>query len=106
MGGQLLKDVVRVEYAPVSLSFENNDMHSMKATLTAGQLAKIQTRAINEGDHLCRNEEIWYQPLTKTDHAMPAVATAHSFKGEGLGTKWSSPDKRSSFIGSFVEVAE
>jgi hypothetical protein len=106
MGGDLLKDVVRVAYAPVNLKFENNDMHTMKATLTAGDLAKIQTRAINEGDHLCRNEEIWYQPLTKTDHAMPAVATAHSFQGDGLGTKWSSPDKRSSFIGSFVEVAE
>lgn len=106
MAGNLLKDIVRVDAAPISLTFENGDMHSMRATLTAGALATIQTRAIHEGDHLCRNEEVWYEPLSKTDHAMPAVAEAHRFAGEGLGTKWSSPYKRSSFIGSFVETAD
>jgi hypothetical protein len=106
MGGDLFQDLVRVDYKPVELTFENNDMHSMKATLTAGTLAKIQTRGMNEGDHICRNEEVWYQPLTKTTHAMPAVAVAHDFKGQGLGTTWSSPDKRSSFIGNFVLPSE
>jgi len=106
MGGDLFQDLVRVDYKPVDLTFENNDMHSMKATLTAGTLAKIQTRGMNEGDHICRNEEVWYQPLTKTTHAMPAVAVAHDFKGQGLGTTWSSPDKRSSFIGNFVLPSE
>ena len=106
MGGDLLADIVKIEYQPIELTFANNDMHSMKATLSAGTLAKIQTRAINEGDHLCRNEEIWYSPLTKTSHAMPAVAVAHTFKGDGLGTQWSDPQKRSSFVGSFVTQAE
>ena len=32
---------------------------------------------------------------------MPAYALANQFAGEGLGTTWSSPDKRSSFIGTF-----
>lgn len=106
MSGDLLKDVVRVETSPINLTFANNDMHSMKATLSAGSLAKIETRAIHETDHLCRNEEIWYQPFSKTNHFMPAVATAHRFNGRGLGTTWSNPNKRSSFIGSFVETAE
>ena len=106
MGGDLLQDVVRVDYKPIELSFENNDMHSMKATLTAGTLAKIQTRGMNEGDHICRNEEIWYQPLNKLTHAMPVVAVAHDFRGQGLGTTWRSPDKRSSFIGNFVLPSE
>src|SRR5579863_2299992 len=97
MAGDLLQDVVRVDYEPVDLTFANDDIHSMKATLTAGNLAKISTRAMSEGDHICRNEEVWYLPLTKLDHAMPAYAVAHQFEGEGLGTKWSSPDKRSSF---------
>ena len=39
MGGDLLQDVVRVDYQPIALNFENNDLHSMKATLTAGTLA-------------------------------------------------------------------
>jgi len=106
MGGDLLTDVVRVDYQPIALTFENNDLHSMKATLTAGTLAKIQTRAMNEGDHICRNEEVWYQPLTKTTHAMPVYALAHNFQGQGLGATWSSPDKRSSFIGNFSVPSE
>jgi hypothetical protein len=106
MGGDLLQDVVRVDYRPIEMSFANGDLHSMKATLTAGNLAKIQTRAMNENDHICRNEEVWYRPLTKVQHAMPAFAVAHSFRGEGLGETWSSPDKRSAFVASFMAPSE
>ncbi len=106
MGGDLLQQVVRVDFEPISLGFENDDIHSMKATLTAGKLAKIETRAMAAGDHICRNEEVWYKPLTELTHAMPAVAVAHQFRGEGLGTTWSSPDKRSAFIGSFSQVSD
>lgn len=106
MGGDLLEDIVRVDYQPIAMSFENNDIHSMKATLTAGTLAKIQTRAMSEGDHICRNEEVWYQPLAKTTHAMAAYSLANNFHGQGLGTTWSSPDKRSAFIGNFAVPSE
>ena len=106
MAGDLLQDVVRVDYQPIDLTFADNDIHSMKATLTAGNLAKISTRALSEGDHICRNEEVWYRPLTTLDHSMPAYALANQFKGQGLDTTWSSPDKRSAFIGSFVTESE
>ena len=106
MAGDLLQDVVRVDYQPIALTFSDGDVHAARATLTAGTLAKIQTRAINKGDHICTNEEVWYRPLSKLDHAMPAFALAHDFKGQGLGTTWSSPDKRSSFVGTFVEQSE
>jgi len=106
MSGDLLQDVVRVDYQPIDMSFANGDLHSMKATLTAGNLAKIETRALNEGDHICRNEEVWYRPLTKVEHAMPAFALANTFKGQGLGEQWSSPDKRSAFVASFVAPSE
>jgi len=101
MGGALFSDVVRVEYTPISLEFDNNTPHSMGATLTAGNLARIQTRALNEGDQICHNEITWYTPLTELNHAMPAYALAHKFTGKGLGTTWSSPDKRSAFVGTF-----
>jgi hypothetical protein len=106
MAGDLLQDVVRVDYQPIDLTFADNDIHSMKATLTAGNLAKISTRALSEGDHICRNEEVWYRPLTTLDHSMPAYALANQFKGQGLDTTWSSPDKRSAFIGTFVTDSE
>ena len=101
MGGDLLQDVARIEYRPISLVFEDNNLHSMKATLTAGTLARIQTRGIGEGDHICHNEETWYPPLTKLDHAMPAYTLTQSFSGKGLGTVWDTHNSRSSFVGSF-----
>jgi len=101
MGGNLLQDVVGVEYQPVGIEFENNDLHTRNATLTAGTLAKIQTRAISAGDKVCAHEETWYNPLTKLDHAMPAYTLANDYKGSELGTTWSSPNKSSAFVGSF-----
>ena len=101
MGGDLLQDVVNVHYQPVGLKFENNDLHSRQATLTAGTLATIQTRAITNGDKHCAHEITWYDPLTKLDHAMPAFAMSNDFNGKDLGTRWSSRDKRSAFVGSF-----
>jgi len=98
--------VVRVDYQPIELTFADNNIHSMQASLTAGNLAKITTRALSEGDHICRNEEVWYRPLTKLDHAMPAYALANQFQGQGLDTTWRSPDKRSAFIGTFVTESE
>jgi hypothetical protein len=32
---------------------------------------------------------------------MPAYAMAHDYKGQGLGATWSSPEKRSAFVGNF-----
>jgi hypothetical protein len=101
MGGDLLADVVKVDYAPMTFDVEGNNVHHATAKLTAGNLATIQTRAIGKGDHVCSNEEVWYRPLTKVDHAMPAIAIAHNYKGDGLGTRWSSPDKRSAFVANF-----
>ena len=101
MGGDLMQQVVKVVYAPVDLTVKNNNIHSATATLKAGALAEVTTRAIHDGDHICTNEEVWYQPLTKLDHAMPAYSLAHSYQGDGLGTTWKSPDKRSAFVGTF-----
>ena len=101
MSSDLLTDVVRVDYAPVSLTFENNSVHSMKATLKAGELAAIQTRAIKEDDKVCSHEQPWYEPLTRLDHAMPTFTIANDYRGTGLGTTWKSPSKSSSFVGNF-----
>ncbi|MBI3679949.1 MAG: DUF1326 domain-containing protein [Acidobacteria bacterium] len=101
MGGDLLQDVVKVLYAPVDLAVENNNVHNATATLKAGSFAEIQTRAIREADKVCMHEEVWYAPLTKLDHAMPAYSLAHNYTGDGLNTKWSSPGKRSAFVGTF-----
>jgi len=104
--GELLKNVVKVETQPIELTVENNNIHGGAAKLTAGSLAAIQTRAIAATDHLCGNEDVFYPPLTKLDHAMPAYALAESYQGSGLGETWSTPYKRSGFLGTFHVPAE
>lgn len=101
MSKDLLMDVVRIDYKPVTLTLENENVHTAKATLRAGDLAAVQTRAIESKDHVCAHEEVWYPPLTEVDHAMPAYTLAHNYKGDALGVKWSSPEKRSAFVASF-----
>jgi hypothetical protein len=102
MGGDLLTDVVRVEVQPITFTVDGSSIHDAKTTLTAGNLARIQTRGIEKRDAICHsNEEIWYAPLTRLDHAMPAYSIAHTYRGEGLDATWSSPEKRSAFVGTF-----
>lgn len=101
MSGDLLQDIVSVEYRPIELEIENNNVHTATARLTAGELAEIRTRAITKGDHFCSNEQVWYPPLTRVDHAMPAYTLAHSYQGKGLDTRWNLPDERSAFVASF-----
>jgi len=123
MGGDLLSDVVAVESAPIALTVEAASPapaatahaghpgmgHGMGhpatlsgiATLTAGTEVELRTRALNHQDHLCGNEEVYYPPLTPSADAVPAVTLAHAFRGNELGKTWSSPGKRSAFVGHF-----
>jgi uncharacterized protein DUF1326 len=103
MGGRLLENVERVVEAAISLEVAGHRSgHHGTATLRAGRFATVQTRSLNDGDHLCGNEETFYAPLTQTSHAMPAVALTDRYQGPGLGETWSNHDKRSAFVGSFA----
>jgi len=101
MSKDLLSDVVRIEYKPVTLTIEDNNVHTATAKLQAGALAAIQTRGIRKADQVCSHEDVWYPPLTEVDHAMPAFTLAHNYKGDALGTTWSSPEKSSAFVANF-----
>ncbi|HEV7508652.1 MAG TPA: DUF1326 domain-containing protein [Thermoanaerobaculia bacterium] len=113
MGGDLLSDVVSVESAPIVLTVEDGVLPaghpshgavaslSGVASLTAGPEVELRTRALNHHDHLCGNEEVYYPPLTPTAEAVPAVTLTHAFRGAELGKTWSSPGKRSAFVGHF-----
>jgi len=81
-------------------------IHSGAARLTAGSLAEVRTRGLTEADHLCGNEDIFYPPLAKLDHVMPAFALENSYQGDSLNSKWSIRFRRSGFIGTFQVPAE
>jgi hypothetical protein len=104
--GDLLDNVVRIDYEPVELTIENGNIHGGTATLTAGTLATIRTRALNSGDHICGNEDVFYPPLNKLEHAMPAYTLEDSYQGDALGETWTSMYRRSGFLGTFQVDAE
>jgi hypothetical protein len=99
MSGKLLANVVNVVSAPVE--FQVQTEHHGSAFLKAGDFLTVQTRSINDKDHLCGNESTFYEPLTHVSHAMPAVAMTDSYNGKSLGRTWTLHDKRSAFVGTF-----
>jgi hypothetical protein len=101
MGGELLRHVVRVVDTRIDMEVAQ-EQHSARARLQAGDVVTVETRAIGEKDHLCGNEDTFYQPLTPTTHAMAAVAMTDAYHGKDLDTSWELHDKRSAFVGTFA----
>ncbi len=97
MAPDLLNRIVSIESAPIELTRDLDQ----RASLRAGDVATFSTRGFNKGDHFCGNESILYPPLIQAD-ARPAFTLEHEFRGEGLGSSWSSPDRASAFVGEFV----
>jgi hypothetical protein len=84
------------------MSMGHHGMHDANTSLRAGTLVGVETRSIGSNDHLCGNEDVYYQPLTRLVHSMPAVAELDQYDGPGLGVIWTLHDKRSAFVGSFA----
>jgi hypothetical protein len=99
MGGELLRNAQQVISVPMELVV-NPQRHGV-ALLRAGRFATVQTRPIDDQDHLCGNEVTFYPPLTQLAHSMPAVALTDSYRGPGLDVDWESHGRRSAFVGSF-----
>ncbi|HSQ18787.1 MAG TPA: DUF1326 domain-containing protein [Blastocatellia bacterium] len=102
MAGELLKNLVRVDVAPIKVEVSGHDGHYSKTLVQAGKLVGIQTRSISSKDHLCGNEDVYYQPLAAMTHSMPAVAELDQYNGASLGASWTVHGKRSAFVGSFA----
>ena len=103
MGGQLYENIVKTTSAPIRIALEYQGEHPTVGTMKAGEIAAIRTRLVSDKDHVCGHEDVFFQPLAATLHAMPSVALVDSFKGEGLGVSWTLSEKRSAFIGTFAK---
>ena len=98
-GGELLADVVRVRTEKIDTAFSDERGH---ASVKAGDIVNLKTRALNHRDHMCGNETVYYPPLTEVSNAIPAYALAHAFRGDELNRTWSCPLKRSAFVAKFA----
>src|SRR5205814_739271 len=69
-GGKLLSNVIATEVQPIRFTLDAS--HHGVASLEAGDLARITTRAIMDTDEICHNEDVYYEPLVShLTHAMP-----------------------------------
>lgn len=105
MAGELLETIVQRDVRPISLEFEG-DIHSRRASLKAGELVTMTTRQIHETDSLCHLDDLYYTPLVKLDHAMPAFALQNRFSGKGLGVEFDDRNRSSAYVGAFSLGAE
>jgi hypothetical protein len=97
----LLGNIIAVESQPIT--FTAGAQHG-SVSVTAGNLLQLSTRSLNEGDAICHNEAVFYQPLAAhLVHAMPVVETSSTYSGNHLGVTWNDSGRRSSFVGSFAE---
>lgn len=103
MGGKLYDTIIKTESAPISFEMKYQGEHPTVGTMKAGELAAIRTRLVNDKDHLCGHEDVFFEPLAPTLHSMASVALMDSFKGVGLGVSWTMSDKRSAFVGTFAK---
>jgi hypothetical protein len=100
-GGQLLRNVLAVRSAPVSLTICECNGDAC-AVVDAGQ-AHVRTRCIDtRHDKACGNESAYYPPLAQGVTARPAAATEHSFTGPGLRETWRDFERRGAYVGSFT----
>lgn len=90
--------VMRVESMPIHMSL---DRATLEGRLEAGRVVKMVTRKARPGDCICSNEVAYYPPLASVTNFVPGVAKEAEFSGRGLGTQWSMPDSRSSYMGLF-----
>jgi len=90
----LVGTIVQVTPAPISFAD-----HGSEIAVTAGS-ASLEVNKHLTHDPTC-GAQLWFHPLASVDNATVGVADAHAFTGAALGTKWSDPNRRSAFFGTF-----
>jgi hypothetical protein len=89
-----VSNVVNVTSTPIQFTDQDHAVH-----VAAGQVALDVNKHVPH-DPSCGAMQ-WFHPLSSMSDSEIGVAEQHAFTGTGLGTKWSDPNKRSAFFGSF-----
>ena len=93
----LITHVVRVDVAPVKFAASQK---YVEVSVPDNNILLTVNKEMKH-DPSCGAMQ-WFKPFTKLADAALGVAEEHSFEGQGLNTKWSAPNKRSAFFGTFV----
>ena len=91
----LVGTIVQVTPSPIEFADQGKAIH-VAAAHVALDVAKEMSH-----DPTCGAMQ-WFHPLSSVDQATIGVAEQHAFTGSGLGAKWSDPNRRSAFFGTFA----
>jgi hypothetical protein len=86
--------IVQVTSAPIQFTD-----HGSEIEVSAGQVTLDVNKHLTH-EPTCGAMQ-WFHPFAQIDDAAMGVASQHLFTGSALGTKWSDPNKRSAFFGTF-----
>ena len=92
----LITHIVRVDVAPVRFATSQS---YVEVSVPDSMLLSVN-KAMKH-DPSCGAMQ-WFKPFTRLASSAMGVAEAHAYSGQGLGTKWSAPNKRSAFFGTFT----
>jgi hypothetical protein len=90
----LVSNVLEVTSAPIRFTDQGHAIH-VQTTQVALDVNKEMTH-----DPTCGAMQ-WFHPFVPSAKAEMGVAEQNAFSGSTLGTKWSDPNKRSAFFGTF-----
>jgi len=97
MANELTKNIgtiVQVTPAPIQFADAGEAIH------VASTNVKLDITKEMRHDPTCGAQQ-WFHPLANVTTATMGVADENAFTGSMLGTKWSDPNKRSAFFGTF-----
>jgi hypothetical protein len=90
----LVGDIVQVLPAPIQFTDRGGEIQ-----VNAGQVTLDVSKHLTH-EPTCGAMQ-WFHPLAAVDQADVGLAAEHSFNGAALGTRWSDPNRRSAFFGTF-----
>jgi hypothetical protein len=90
----LVGDIVQVTPVPIQFADRGGEIQ-----VNAGPAALDVSKHVGH-EPTCGAMQ-WFHPLAAVDDAAVGLAAEHVFTGSALGTKWSDPNRRSAFFGTF-----
>lgn len=94
LAGNIIGSVVQETAAPIQFVDGGHQIRVSTDTL------KLAVEKHLNHDASCGNKQ-WFGPLSAVDKAEMGTTDENEFSGPSLCTKWSDPNKRSSFFGTF-----
>ena len=98
MANELSKGLVGtiVQVTPTAIQFTDR---GGEIAVSAGQVSLDISKHLGH-DPTCGAMQ-WFHPFSSVEAAEIGMTATHLFTGAALGTKWSDPNRRSSFFGTF-----